>query len=188
MSKKKDDAKDKKKTAKKKKTEKVEAPETATGDIPSEAPFTIHAQYVRDASFENPHALAALRPGQQMPEMDINIGMDARKVTDVGIDDFYEVVLNVKAEAKRGEEVVFIAELQYGMAVSVGQNVPENNHHPLLLIEIPRMAFPYARQILSDMTTQGGFPPLLLNPVDFHALYMQRFAKDIEESQKQAKN
>lgn len=153
-----------------------------------EAAFTIHAQYVTDASFENPNALNALRSGQPMPKMDINIGMDARKIPGEKIENFYEVVLNVKAEAKREEETVFIVELQYGAAVSIGKNVPEDNHHPLLLIEIPRMIFPFARQIVSDLTENGGFPPLLLNPVDFHALYMQQFAKEIEESKKQAKN
>ncbi len=180
--KKKEDSKKETKT-KEKAAPQESAEQTEAGD----APFVIHAQYVRDASFENPHALGALRPGQPTPEMDINIGMDARQITDMNVDRFYEVVLNVKAEAKRGDDTVFIAELQYGMAVSVGEGVPEDNHHPLLLIEIPRMAFPFARQILSDMTTQGGYPPLLLNPVDFHTLYMQRFAKDIEESKKKAK-
>jgi preprotein translocase subunit SecB len=79
-----------------------------------------------------------------------------------------------------------MGELQYGATVSIGEGVPEENHHPLLLIEIPRMIFPYVRQIMSDLTVQGGFPPLLLNPVDFHALYMSRFGAEIEAAQKEA--
>ena len=114
--------------------------------------------------------------------MDINIGMDARKIEDPEMKNLFEVVLNLRAAALRGEDPVFIAELQYGVTVSIGDEVPEDNHHPLLLIEMPRMVFPYVRQIISDVTVQGGYPPLLLNPVDFHALYMNRFGKEIEEA------
>ncbi len=148
-------------------------------------PVTIHAQYVRDLSFENPNAPESLRSNKAAPEMDINIGMDARKIEDGEIENLFEVVLNIRAAALRGEDPVFIAELQYGVTVSIAKGVPEDNFHPLLLIEIPRLAFPFVRQIMSDVTIQGGYPPLLLNPVDFHALYMNRFGKEIEEAQKQ---
>lgn len=150
-----------------------------------EAPFQILAQYVRDLSFENPNATNVLRGEQDLPEMDIAIGMDARKLADTKNRDIYEVVLNVRAEAKREDLSVFVAELQYGMTVLVGEDIPEESHHPFLLIEIPRLAFPFARQILADMTVQGGFPPLLLNPVDFHQLYMQRFGKEIQEAREE---
>ncbi len=162
------------------------APPAPTGDEQIEIgsmPMTVHAQYIRDLSFENPNAPLSLRAGQNAPEMDVNIGMDARKIEDKDISDLYEVILNVKAEALRGEDSVFVVELQYGVTVSL-DDVPENQHHPLLLIEVPRIAFPFARQIIADATIQGGFPPLLLNPVDFHALYMQRFSEEIEASQK----
>lgn len=154
--------------------------------VATDMPVTIHAQYVRDLSFENPSAPEALRAGQTPPEMDINIGMDARKIEDDGIKNLYEVVLNVRAVANRGNDPVFIAELQYGVTVSIGDDVPEDNHHPLLLIEMPRMAFPFVRQIISDVTVQGGYPPLLLNPVDFHALYMNRFGDEIEKARAEA--
>lgn len=147
--------------------------------VSADLPVNIHAQYIRDLSFENPNAPQALRGGQGAPEMDINIGMDAREIEIEGFSNGYEVALNVKASAKRKDETVFIAELQYGVTVSIGDKVPEDTHHPLLFIEIPRLAFPFARQILSDLTVAGGYPPLLLNPVDFHALYMQRFGKEI---------
>ena len=148
-------------------------------------PVTILAQYVTDLSFENPNATDVIRGSNDLPEMDLNIGMDARKIPDDKDDAMYEVVLNVRAEAKRGEETMFIAELQYGATVSIGEEVPEESHHPFLLIEIPRLIFPFARQVLSNVTVQGGYPPLLLNPVDFHALYMQRFGKEIEAAQKE---
>lgn len=169
------------------KAKKETAAEQGTDQIAAQdMPVTIHAQYVRDVSFENPNAPESLRAADSAPEMDINIGMDARKLEDADIDNMFEVVLNVRAAAMRGEDPLFIAELQYGVTVSIGAEVPEDNHHPLLLIEMPRMIFPYVRQIMSDLTTQGGYPPLLLNPVDFHALYMQRFGKEIEEAQQQA--
>lgn len=147
----------------------------------ADLPVTILTQYVRDISFENPNAPESLRGGLTAPELDVNIGMDARKLQDPEIPYLYEAVLNARAEAKRGDKIVFLAEVQYGMVVSVGENVPEDNHHPLLLIEIPRIAFPFVRQILADLTSQGGYPPLLLGLVDFHALYMQRFGPEIEK-------
>lgn len=148
----------------------------------ADLPVTILTQYVRDISFENPNAPDSLRGGLAQPELDVNVGMDARKLPDNEIKNLYEVVLNARAEAKRGDKIVFIAEVQYGMVVNVGEVVPEENHHPLLLIEIPRLAFPFVRQILSDLTIQGGYPPLLLGLVDFHALYMQRFGAEIEKA------
>lgn len=148
-------------------------------------PYTIVAQYVRDLSFENPNASNVLRGEGELPEMDIAIGMDARKLSDPKADNLYEVVLNVRAEAKRAELSVFLAELQYGATIAIGDEIPEETHHPFLLIEVPRLIFPFARQILSNVTVQGGFPPLLLNPVDFHELYMQRFGEEIEEARKE---
>ena len=148
-----------------------------------EAPINIMAQYIRDLSFENPEAPDSLRANKGQPEMDIQIGMDARKLTDEKIENLYEVVLNMRAGASRGEDTLFMCELQYAATVQLN-GIPEDNHHPLLLIEIPRMLFPYARQVMSDMTIAGGFPPLMLNPVDFQAIYMERYKDEIEASQK----
>ncbi|MCB9982886.1 MAG: protein-export chaperone SecB [Rhodospirillales bacterium] len=145
-------------------------------------PINILAQYVRDLSFENPLAPESLREGQDAPEMDINIGMDARKLDDEKIENLYEVVIGLRAAAMRGEDPVFILELQYGVTVAL-KDIPEENHHPVLLIEIPRLAFPFVRQIVSETTVQGGYPPLNLNPVDFQALYMQRFKDEIKAAQ-----
>lgn len=147
-------------------------------------PVTIHAQYIKDLSFENPNSPESLRGGQPAPEMNINLGMDARKIESEQIQSLYEVVFNVQAVASRGEDKkpVFIAELQYGVTVSIHEKVPEENHHPILLIEIPRLAFPFARQILADITVQGGFPPLMLSPIDFQTLYAERYKKEIAQA------
>lgn len=151
-------------------------------------PITIHAQYVRDLSFENPLAPNSMRAGLAMPEMNVNIGMDARSIEDKELKNLYEVALTISATAERDGEKVFIAELIYGVTVSIGDVVPEDQHHPLLLIEIPRISFPFARQILATVTSQGGYPPLLLTPVDFQALYMERFKKEIAEAREAAGN
>jgi preprotein translocase subunit SecB len=144
-------------------------------------PVMIHAQYIKDLSFENPLAPESLRAGKSQPEMDIDIQMESNPVTDEKLKNLYEVVLKLSATAKRDGEVAFIAEIAYGVTVSLG-DLPEDQHHPFLLIEVPRQAFPFARQILGNITQQGGYAPLLLNPVDFQAMYMQRFAKKSQET------
>jgi preprotein translocase subunit SecB len=144
----------------------------------AEMPVNILAQYIRDVSFENPNAPNSLRFADGAPEMDVNIGLDARKIEK---DSFiYEVVLSVRAEALQKDEPVFICELHYGITVEIDQSVPEDRHHPLLFIEMPRQVFPYVRQIVSNLVANGGFPPLYLAPVDFHQLYLQRFGDEIK--------
>jgi preprotein translocase subunit SecB len=169
---------------KKKKEDQFQADAQAQNPNMPAAPVTMLAQYVRDISFENTNAPESLRGGQAAPEMDINVGMDARTMEDGDFKNLFEVVLSVRAEAKRGDKTAFLAEIIYGVVVTIGDAVPEEAHHPLLFIEIPRLAFPFVRQILADLTSQGGYPPLLLNPVDFQALYMQRFGPQIEAARK----
>ncbi len=151
----------------------------------ADLPVTIHTQYIRDMSFENPSAPRSLQAGQDLPEMDVNITMDARTLPD-DTEGMYEVVLTLSAQAVRNGGTVFIAEITYGACVSIGESVPEDAHHPMLLIEIPRFMFPFARQILATMTAQGGYPPLLLTPVDFQALYMERFKNEIAAAKQDA--
>ena len=163
---------------------KTETPNVTQQTAP-DMPINILAQYIRDLSFENPQAPDSLKGGQKPPEMELNIGMDARKIESKEVENLYEVVLNLRAAAMRDKDPVFVTELQYGVTVAIN-GVPEENHHPLLLIEIPRLAFPYARQIMSEVTVQGGYPPLMLNPIDFQALYMERYKNEIEASKKEA--
>ncbi len=167
-------------------SDKIETPDQEKTLQATDLPITIHTQYIRDMSFENPDAPESMRAGQDMPQMNVNIGMDARSLKDNKIKNLYEVSLTVSATAKRDDKTVFIAEIIYGVTVSIGEVVPEDQHHPLLLIEIPKFAFPFARQILATLTSQGGYPPLLLNPVDFQTLYLDRFKGEIEEAKKAA--
>lgn len=143
---------------------------------PSNLPVMVHAQYVKDISFENPAAPYALRSGQAQPKLDVNITLDAKPIEDDQVKSLYEVSLRLSANATRGEQTLYIAEVLYGVAVSM-PNVEENHHHPLLLVEIPKMAFPFARKILADLVQDGGYPPLLLGPVDFAQMYLARFAQ-----------
>lgn len=139
-------------------------------------PLTVHAQYIKDLSLENPRAPQSLMPGQPMPTMGVNVTLDARKIDPVRPDSVaYEVILHIEAQASRDKDIVFIVELDYGVVASVAAQVPEQHHHPLLMIEVPKLAFPFARQILAEVTTQAGFPPLLLNPVDFEGMYRDQY-------------
>lgn len=156
---------------------------TATGKpgpLPNEGqsidrlPVVIHAQYIRDFSFENPNAPMPLQKGEGKPSIAVDFSMDARKLENPDIKDAYEVVLYVSVKAAKGESVTFIAELEYGMMVSV-QDVPEDKVHPLLLIEMPNYMFPYVRQIISDVTANAGYMPFYLTPVNFKALYRKQF-------------
>jgi preprotein translocase subunit SecB len=145
----------------------------------------IRRQYVKDISFENPNVPFIL-DSQDKPEMSVDFNTVVIKLNEdkpePGKPIPYEVVFAVKAQAKRGGKTAFLAEVEYGVE-AVLVDVPEEQHHPMLYIEVPKHAFPFVRQILSDLVQTGGYPPLLLNPVDFTALYMENFAKDLSEGQ-----
>ncbi|MGF1453992.1 MAG: protein-export chaperone SecB [Alphaproteobacteria bacterium] len=129
------------------------------------------AQYIKDQSFENPNApqsLAAVQ-GQKGPDVSINVDVKARDLGNGG----YECMLHISASAKRDDKTLFIAELAYGGLFAI-ENVPAESMQQVLLIEAPRTLFPFARRILADMTRDGGFMPLLLDPVDFAALFRQQ--------------
>jgi preprotein translocase subunit SecB len=124
------------------------------------------AQYTKDQSFENPNAPGSLRTGQAAPAININIEI-GRQMMD---DDTVEVTLMLKADARRDSEIAFIAELEYaGLFAFQGVGIEEIQ--PLIMIECPRLLFPFARQMMAEMTQNGGFPPILLEPPDFTAMF-----------------
>ena len=125
----------------------------------------IMVQYVRDLSFENP---GAPNFADMQPDIGVNANVGARKMAE----NDYEVLLKFRVEAKSGEDAKFIAELEYCGIFRLA-NVPENNIGPVLLIEGPRQLFPFARRIIADATRDGGYPPILLDPIDFVSLYQQ---------------
>jgi preprotein translocase subunit SecB len=126
--------------------------------------LAIGAQYIKDLSFENPRAPQSLMQ-QQAPEVSINIDVKAQVLGE----NAYEVVLSARAEAKLGADPLFVVELAYGAVVTL-QNVEQDAIPLALLVEAPRLLFPFARAILANATRDGGFPPLLLNPIDFAEL------------------
>ncbi|OLF75449.1 preprotein translocase subunit SecB [Maricaulis sp. W15] len=151
----------------------TDAPTTPADNAAAQAPqLRVLAQYVKDLSFENPGAPDTLRPGQQTPAIDLGIDVQARTAGD----DTYEVVLTINAKATREDTVVFIAELSYAGLFQMA-NVGDSEREPFLLIECPRLIFPFARRVLGDVTRDGNFPPLMLDPVDFAGLYRAQLAK-----------
>lgn len=152
-------------------------------------PMTIHAQYVKDVSFENPNAPHSLKASAGKPDMQMTINVGLQDIQDNDMPGLFEVALRMRAAAKRGDKTAFIAEVEYAATVSVGKEVPQEALHPLLMIEVPRLLFPFARQMISDLSQQGGYPALMVSPVDFQALYLQKFGAELEnESHKVLSN
>ena len=140
----------------------------------------IQTQYVKDLSFENPRAPASLEPGQGRPEIQVQVDVRA---TALG-SERYEVVLQLHVDAKSGGETGFVMELVYGGLFGL-VNIPPDSLQALLLIECPRLLFPFARRIIADTTRDGGFPPLMLDPIDFASLYRRRQQQAEAQAQSQ---
>ncbi len=135
------------------------------------AQIGVLAQYVKDLSFENPNAPRSLAPSGQQPAINIQVNVEA---TPLGTTDF-EVTLRLEGKAEIQDTVLFSFELLYAGAFRI-QNVPAESIQPVVLIECPRLLFPFAREIIANAVRNGGFAPLLLDPFDFAALYRQRLA------------
>ena len=131
----------------------------------------INAQYIKDLSFENPHAPQSLRQQTGQPAVDINVDVKAQSM---GTEN-YEVVLTINAGAKIQEEQLFLIELSYGAIITV-RNVPQDLLSAVVLVETPRLMFPFARNIIAETTRDGGFPPLMINPIDFAELLRRNTA------------
>jgi len=132
--------------------------------------MNILAQYIRDLSFENILAQKGV-DGELNPEIQVNVNIDAKKRT---TDKQFDVIikLRVDSKSKNTNNILFVLELDYGGVFQI-ENVPDDQLHPYLLIECPRMLFPFLRRIVSDVTRDGGFPPLNLENIDFLKLYRQ---------------
>jgi preprotein translocase subunit SecB len=133
--------------------------------------FSVLTQYTKDFSFENPNAPRTLSTQQQGPKISLQINVNARQL---GPSDF-EVSLMLEGGAGEGAEALFKFELNYAGVFRV-ENIPPDQIQPLVMIEGPRLLFPFARQIVADSVRSGGYPPLYVDPIDFHGLYMQRLA------------
>jgi preprotein translocase subunit SecB len=162
---------------------------TAPATGASSHPLVVNIQYVKDMSFEVPGAPAIYSQLRSAPQVNINLDVQARRLAQS--QDGYEVSLVIRAEAhehnpptgaSNGQSetapaaipaTVFVAELTYSGVFTL-KGLPENQVEPVLLVECPRILFPFARNILADVTRDGGFPPVLLQPIDFVALWQSR--------------
>jgi preprotein translocase subunit SecB len=133
--------------------------------------LSVVAQYIKDLSFENPNAPMSLQI-QQQPAIEIQINVDTNPLSE----DDIEVSLRLEGKAAVGEQVMFAFELEFAGVFRI-QGVPQDSLQAIVLIECPRLLFPFAREIVANTVRNGGFPPLLLDPIDFVALYRQRMAQ-----------
>ena len=131
--------------------------------------FTVLAQYLKDFSFENPNAPRTLQPQAQGPRISLQINVNARPISATD----FEVSLLLEGGAGEGADAMFKFELNYSGLFRV-ENIPADQVQPLVMIEGPRLLFPFARQIVAEAVRGGGYPPLYVDPIDFQSLYMQR--------------
>lgn len=166
------------KSSKAKQAPKADAPNEAT-QPPVQPQVTLHAQYVKDLSFESPSSPEVFlnQPGQPNVEVAVNVSSTALQ------NNHFEVVLKITATAKTEDKTIFMVELSYG-GIASSNVTDENMLHPLVSIEGPRLLFPFARAVVANITREGGFLPLNLNPIDFLALYQQNMQ---QRQQAQAK-
>jgi preprotein translocase subunit SecB len=141
-------------------------PQQPTGEaVPQQQQLIVNAQYIKDLSFENPRAPQSLSQQAGPPSVDINVDVKAQRLGP----DAFEVVLTINASAKAQDETLFLLELAYAAIVTI-RNVPQEMVTGLVLVETPRLMFPFARNIIAEATRDGGFPPLMINPIDFAEL------------------
>jgi len=146
-----------------------EKTETPTTEQPH---FSLRTQYIKDFSFENPNAPQSLIPKEGQPKLEVNVDINAKQLSD----DAYEVQLHITANAKTDDQPMFVVDLIYAGLFSV-RGLTREQIEPLLFIDCPFLIFPFARRVIADATRDGGFPPLLLEPMDFGRIYQQRKAE-----------
>lgn len=134
--------------------------------------FLVKGQYVKDLSFENPLAPQSLLSLAEKPKIDIGVNLGAQKLQE----NLFELGMNITVRATVKETTLFLVELAYGGMFQL-IDVPEDMIEPVLLVDCPFVLFPFARRVIADATRDGGFPPLMLEPIDFLALYQQNRAQ-----------
>ncbi len=167
-------------------TNNAAAAEPQAAAAPQPVKMQILAQFIRDLSFENVVAQKGAPSGEVQPEISVQVSLDARKR---GSENQYEVLSKFKVTSVNGsdKQPLFLAELDYGGVFNI-EGVPEDQLHPFLMIECPRMLFPFVRRIISDVTRDGGFPPFNMEPVDFVALYRQELTRRAQAQAAQAQS
>ena len=159
------------------------ADETPAQEAPAGIKMSVLAQYIRDMSFEN-ILVQKGGAGDVNPDVSVQVNIDAKKRT---VENQFEVIIKlmIKSNDKASEAALFLMELEYGGVFQI-ENIPDDQLHPFLLIECPRMLFPFVRRVVSDVTRDGGFPPLNLETIDFLQLYRAELTRRAEAEAKNA--
>ena len=165
------------------KTDKNVDKDAKTATNKADRQLIIHAQYIKDFSFENPNAPRVLTENVGQPDVEINVSVAAKLIDDKQ----YEVLLNLGAKATAGETPMFLVDLTYAGLVSP-HGVTGDDINPLIMIEAPRLLFPFARALISDATRDGGFMPLNIQPVDFVAVYQHNLKQQAALAADQSAN
>ncbi|MBD1206095.1 MAG: protein-export chaperone SecB [Rhodobacteraceae bacterium] len=155
--------------------EETTAAEAGSTQAQPQIRMQVLAQFIRDMSFENMVAKKGVSSGEVQPDIQVAVSLDARKRP---VDHQYDIISKYRCTSKNktNGETLFLLEVEYGAIFHV-EGVPEEQLHPFLLIECPRLVFPFVRRIISDVTRDGGFPPLNIDTVDFVTLYRQELAR-----------
>ena len=163
----------------------IESAKNEEEAAPKPVKMQVLAQYIRDMSFENILAQKGIK-GEVQPEINVQVNIDGNKRP---IEHQYEVIIKTKILSKTKEkgEPMFLLEVEYGGVFHV-ENLPDEQLHPYLMIECPRMIFPFLRRIVSDVTRDGGFPSLNLDTIDFMALYRNEVQRRVAEKEKEKPN
>jgi preprotein translocase subunit SecB len=158
-----------------------DAPAEETGTLrpaPPDASLTIVRQYIKDLSFENPNAPAIYQHMTEGPAIRVGVDINPTHL----VDRKYEVAVGLQVRATKADKAAFIVELQYAGVVALGESVPEDEIDRILMVETPRHLFPFIRATVASVTREGGYPPLLLNPIDFGQVYLNRQQRDAKQA------
>jgi preprotein translocase subunit SecB len=142
-------------------------------------PYYIQDQYIKDLTFENPNFLLKYSNAPKEPEVAVNVESMVGKLGEEN----YEVTLKVSVNAKSGDEILFVVELLYAALVVVGKDLGQEVLEPVLMVHCPFLMFPFVREIVSRLTQSGGYPPLMLEPIDFASIYMEKQRSKTEAPQ-----
>jgi len=152
---------------------------------PKDASIQVITQYIKDLSFENPNSPESLLSGWPAPETQVQLSLKQNQLNE----NLFESGINIKVEAKnkKDDKMVFIIDLHYAATVAL-QNIPKENIPAVLMVEVPKLIFPFVREIIAKTTSNGGYPPLYLAPVSFEQLYISEIKRLKAEQEKKANN
>jgi len=146
--------------------------ETPSSEPEARASLALRAQYTKDMSFENPRAPASIFNLREAPQLEVNVNLGAQRLED----DVFELSMHISARAIAEKTTVFLIDLVYAGVFEV-KGVPEDALEQVVFVQGAFLLFPYARRVISDISRDGGFPPLQLEPIDFHSMYLEKRGK-----------